>query len=379
MKLSYKFINRFSRFIPPAFRAFIRSKISLKEFDFTRCVETNPYRNMPKEDYEGSEFCLGIIEEVTQYHKYFIAACRDMKISYRVLSLLQSNWVDVFKNSHCDAYLVWPSCMPTSAKEAFDYRLNILEKEIGAIIYPTWKECWLTEHKPRLRDWLQANDIPHPQTWVFYDKQQALKFAKSSSFPVVVKTATGASASGVLIVHNQRQLAKAIRLAFGRGLRPRSYAPNDRQWGYVYIQKYYPNVKEWRMVRIGDSYFGYRKEAGESGIHSASKAWSWLDPSKELLDLTRTVTEKGGFTSMDVDIFLTQDNQLLVNECQTMFGCTTPAIQMKVNDNPARYLYENGQWKLEEGEFCQNHMCNLRIEHLLSQLRAGKSYETSIL
>jgi len=368
MKRSHEYIQKFTQFIPPSLRGFIRSKISLEEFDIARRIEANPYRDMPKADYKGSDFCLGIIEDVTQYHKYYIAACRDMKISYRVLSILRSDWVEVFRESGCDAYLAWPTIMPTSAKEAFDYRLNILEKEMGATVYPIWKECWLTEHKPRLRDWLQANDIPHPKTWVFYDKQQALKFAQNTAFPVVVKTATGASASGISIVHNQKQLAKAIRLAFGRGLRPKSYAPNDRQWGYVYIQKYYPNVKEWRMVRLGDSYFGYRKELGKSGMHSASKAWSWLDPGEKLLDMLKKVTDIGNFTSMDVDIFLTQDGELLVNECQTVFGCTTPAIQMKVNDKPARYLYKNGQWTLEEGDFCQNHMCNLRIEYLLSQL-----------
>jgi hypothetical protein len=373
MRLSHKFIYRFSRYVPAKLRAMIRSAVSLKEYDIARRIEANPYRDMPQENYQGSEFCLGIIEDVMQYHKYYIAACRDMKVSYRVLSILQSNWVEVFRDSDCDAFLVWPSNMPTSAKEAFDYRLNVLEKEMGAVIYPTWKECWLSEHKPRLRDWLEANDIPHPQTWVFYDKQQALQFAKNTPFPVVVKTATGASASGISIVHNQKQLAKAIRLAFGRGLRPKSFAPNDRQWGYIYIQKYFPKVKEWRMVRIGDSYFGYRKEPGPSGIHSASKSWSWLDPGKELLDLLREVTEKGNFTSMDVDIFLTQEDRLLVSECQTIFGCTTPAIQMKVNDKAARYLYENGQWKLEEGDFCQNHMCNLRIEYLLSKLRSAKT------
>ncbi|MCD4832133.1 MAG: hypothetical protein K8R02_10095 [Anaerohalosphaeraceae bacterium] len=371
MKSVYKNIERFSRFIPPALRAFIRSKVSLKEFDLARCIEANPFRDMLKEDYPDSEFCLGIIEDVTQYHKYYIAACRDMKISYRVLDILQNNWVEIFRKSNCNAYLAWPSIMPTSAKEAFDYRLNILEKEMGAIIYPGWKESWLTEHKPRLRDWLEANDIPRPETWVFYDKQQALQFSKNTSFPVVVKTATGASASGISIVRDKSQLNKAIKLAFGRGLRPISFAPNDRQWGYVYIQRYYPNVKEWRMVRIGDSYFGYRKEPDSTGLHSASKNWSWLNPDKELLELTKKVTEKGNFTSMDVDIFLTQDSQFLVNECQTVFGCTTPAIQMKVNDVAGRYLYENGQWKFEKGDFCQNHMCNLRIGYLLSKLHVG--------
>ena len=369
MKPAYRFIQRFSKLLPLGLRTFIRSKVSFKDFDVARRIEANPFVNMPEETYVDSEFCFGIIEDTQQYHKYYIAACRKKKISYRVFSILDDDWIDTVNMHKCDAYLVWPSVMPTSAKEAFDYRLNILEDDMGKIVYPKWKACWLYEHKPRLRDWLKSHDLPHPKTWVFYKKEQALSFALSSDFPVVVKTATGASASGISIVHNHRQLVKAINLAFGRGLRPRSFDPNDRQWGYVYIQKYYPNVKEWRMVRIGDSFFGYRKEPGVTGLHSASNAWSWLDPPVALLDLARQVTEIGGFKSMDVDIFLTEDNQLFINECQTVFGCSTPAIQMKVDEKSARYIYENDQWQLEEGEFCDNHMCNLRIEYLINQLR----------
>lgn len=372
MKFGHKMLKAGSTLTPTWLRAVIRSRISLKDFDTARCVEANPYRDVLQEDYEESDFRLGIIEEVTQYHKHYIAACREMKISYRVLSILEDDWIERFKASQCDAFLVWPSCMPTSAKEAFDYRLYILENELGGVIFPTWKECWLTEHKPRLRDWLDANGFLHPQTWVFYNREDALKFAESCKIPLVVKSATGGSASGISVVRTRGQLRKAIRLAFGRGLRPRSYDPNDRQWGYVYIQEYFPNVLEWRMVRIADSYFGYRKEPGADGIHSASKAWSWLDPGPELLELTRQVTEKGGFTSMDVDVFIPEDGRLLINECQTMFGCTSPAVQMQVDGKDGRYLYGEGTWRFEEGEFCANHMCNLRIESLLSKLRETK-------
>ncbi|HDN73898.1 MAG TPA: ATP-grasp domain-containing protein, partial [Archaeoglobus sp.] len=251
MNLKYRFIQKVSPYIPQSIRTLIRSKISLKDYDIARRRAENPYRDIKEENFPGSEFKLGIIEDVTQYHKYYIAACKELRVSYKILSILDSDWIEKFQKSGCDAFLVWPSSMPTSAKEAFDYRLYILEKELGAIIYPTWKECWFTEHKPRLRDWLEANGIPHPETWVFYDRDQALEFARSVDLPVVVKTAIGGSASGVQIVRSKKKLEKIIKLAFKKGLRPRSYDPNDRQWGFVYIQRYYPNVKEWRMVRVG--------------------------------------------------------------------------------------------------------------------------------
>ena len=73
-----------------------------------------------------------------------------------------------------------------------------------------------------------------------------------------------------------------------------------------------------------------------------------------------------------VDIFETEDGKLLVNECQTVFGCSFATTQMKINGKPARYLYKNGEWVLEYGEFCRNHMCNLRVEYLISKLKEKK-------
>jgi hypothetical protein len=128
-------------------------------------------------------------------------------------------------------------------------------------------------------------------------------------------------------------------------------------------------VDEWRMVRIGDSFFGYRKERGPTGLHSASHTWSWINPSSQLLYLLKNVTDTGGFTSMNVDIFLTKGGRLLVNECQSVFGCSTPAIQMKVNDIEGRYLWAGSGWRFEPGSFCDNHMCNLRLKYLLRMLK----------
>lgn len=355
--------------LPRAVRSIIRAKVSLVDYDLQRRVNENPYYMKNEKDYQESEFCLGIIEDLMQYHKYYISACRDLGVSYRVLSILDDDWVERFRLSGCDAFLAWPTVSPTNAKSAFDYRLFMLEREMEQVVFPSWKECWLTENKLRLRDWLQVNNIPHPKTSVFYSKKEALDFAAQSEYPVVVKTATGASGSGVVIANNEKQLVKCIRKSFGKGLRPKSFDSNDRQWGYVFIQKYYPNVQEWRMIRIGSSYFGYRKEPDESGIHSASKKWSWLEPDSVLLELLKDVSDLGEFESMDVDLFLTEDGEIFVNECQTVFGCTTPAIQMKVNGEEGRYVNIDGDWKFESGEFSTNHMCNLRIKHLLSKLK----------
>lgn len=372
MKTFHKLIQAISPFIPARLREIVRSRMSLQEYDRVQRRADNPYINFSETTYPDSRWRFGIVEEVNQYHQHYIAACREMGVSYKVVDLLATDWVESFRNCACDAFLVWPSCATTVIKQVFDYRLRIMEHDLGMRIYPTWQECWLTEHKPRLRDWLEAHGFPHPRTWVFHERGQALAFARNAPLPIVVKTATGASASGVSIVRNRPAMMRIIRKAFGPGLRPRRYDVHDRQHGFVYLQEYLPDVEEWRMVRIGDSFFGYRKEKGPDGLHSASHKWSFLDPGVELLDLLKAVTDASGFTSMDVDIFRTRDGRLLVSECQTVFGCSTPVIQMKINDIEGRYVWTDAGWRFEPGDFCRNHMCNLRIARVINDLEHTK-------
>lgn len=370
MKNSYRILQAITPRIPRFLRSWVRAHIPLVEYDMARQRAGNPLLDIKESTVPGSRYRLGIVEDVSYYHKHYIAACQEMGISFVVLDLLADDWVAQFRKSPCDAFLIWPSSSSLAWKEAFDYRLRILEEDLGKTIFPSWQECWLTEHKPRLRDWLDAKDIVHPRTWVSYRRTEALALAETLTLPIVCKTATGASGNGVWIVRERASLRRLVRQAFGRGLCPKGHDPRDRQRDFIFFQEYFPNVQEWRMVRIGDSHFGYRKEKGPSGVHSASHRWSWLDPGEKLLNLLKQVTDIGGFSSMDVDVFLTEEGRLLVNECQTTFGCTTPAEQMKIDGVEGRYLHEGGHWRFEPGEFCRNHMCNLRIEHLLSRLDA---------
>ncbi|NTW77232.1 MAG: hypothetical protein HGB33_05540 [Syntrophaceae bacterium] len=122
------------------------------------------------------------------------------------------------------------------------------------------------------------------------------------------------------------------------------------------------------MVRIGNSFFGHRKDADLNGLHSGSGKVTWIDPGIDLLDVLKRVTDEGRFASMDVDVFIASDGRLLVNECQTVFGCSIANVQMRINGVEGRYLRIDDRWQFDAGEFSRNHMCNLRIEYLLSQL-----------
>lgn len=337
-------------------------------YDLKRREMRNPYRDLTHHN-AGSEYCLGIFKEAAQHHRHYVAACMEMNVSFCVIDLLANNWRKQIEQSKCEGFLVWPTNCDTVLKSVYDDRIRILEEEMGEVVFPTAKEIWLTEQKARLRDWMDANGIAHPKTKVFYTKSEADAYSLESAYPVVVKTATGASGSGVNIVKNRKAFQSIIKAVFSRGIVPRGYSPYDRQRNMLYVQEYLADVQEWRMVRVGDSFFGYRKEKGKSGMHSASHEWSWLDPGEKLLNLVYEITEIVPAESMDVDVFMKPDGTCLINELQTVFGCTTPAEQMKINGVEGRYVRNGDSWVFEPGAFCQNHMCNLRVQALLDQLK----------
>lgn len=50
-----------------------------------------------------------------------------------------------------------------------------------------------------LNYYLGAINIPHPQTYVFYNKNEALEYLNNSKYPIVMKSSIGASGTGVFI------------------------------------------------------------------------------------------------------------------------------------------------------------------------------------
>ena len=133
----------------------------------------------------------------------------------------------------------------------------------------------------------------------------------------------------------------------------------DVQKGVVFFQEYIPHDFEWRCVKIGESYFAYKKlKIGDQA--SGSSIFEYGPPPLELLDFTRELCEKHSFNFMAVDLFH-NNNGIYVNELQTIFGHKNPYI-CKVDDKPGRYVFQNNQWIFEPGDFNTNESYDLRLK-----------------
>ncbi len=346
----------------------IRKHRSFAEVQLKVWERQNPFLGTPlaTEFAVDSQHVVGIAEDWAQGHVDFLKACQDLGVGYKVVDILADDWVEQLRSAEIEILFVRPVTYTSLWKQIFDERMHFIANELKIMTSPSIGECWLYESKRRIRDWLALHNIPAPETKVFLREDHALEELSRAKLPIVMKTDTGAAASGVSIVRSRAQGARLIKQIFRKGVQVNRSVPQDIQWGCVLFQEYLPNCREWRMVRIGDSCFCREKVAGADGLHSGSGSVRWAKPSLELLNRLWEVTDAGNFTSMNVDFFEAQDGRLLVNELHAYFGGIRPENIDKGGEWKGRWRRSAaGEWSFESGYFYQNACANLRVKMML--------------
>lgn len=327
----------------------------------------------------------------------WVKACEKKNINYSVIEIIRNNWLDKIKENEYDIYLACPPGREELFKKLYDERIYIIDKILGRFVYPSFNEISLHENKRYLSYWLKSNKISHPKTHVFYDIEEAKQFAKMANLPVVGKMNIGASGKGVKVIRDRTELKKYIEVAFSRGLR-QDWGPNLKmgglkkritnilkspkriirkiviykknykalQKGFVILQEYVEHDYEWRVVKIGESYFGHQKvKQGDKA--SGTKGINYVSPSDELLNFVREICEKNKFNTMAIDLFENPHGHYLVNEMQCIFGHVQQYICEK-EGKPGRFIYKNN-WVFEEGMFNTNLSYDLRLENAISLVK----------
>ncbi len=318
-------------------------------------------------------------------------ACEKLSLEFKVINLTGAGWLKEIQSEEFDLFLLKPPGKLSHLKILYDERLYIVSKVLKLNTFPTFEECIIYENKRVLSYFLEAQDIPHPLTKVFYDRKEALAYAKISNYPLIAKTSIGGSGSGVEILRSLGKSNEYIAKAFSITGIKRRFGPNrvtgsPKYWlsktlknplyflkrikeylsiykhgerDYVIFQEYVPHDFEWRCVRIGDSYFAHKKiKHGEKA--SGTKGIEYVNPPESLLDFSRDLCIKHNFNCMALDIFEDPHKGFLVNELQTIFGHVQDYI-LAVDGNPGRYRYSNNQWIFESGDFNTNESYDLRL------------------
>lgn len=331
-------------------------------------------------------------------HTPWINACERISegLVHTVIDLTREDWLENIKQFEPDVCLLKPSGKTSLFRQLYQERVEIIARDLSINVYPSYDELRIYESKRYFAYWAKASGIPHPRTWVFYTKEEAIGFARSCSYPVVTKLNIGASGNGVVIIKSQSHLESYIEQAFSTGIAPKTgpklgkgkliqrawrmlvnpkllinrlntYAKiaADKQFGFVIIQEFIPHNFEWRAVRIGDSFFAHKKlKLGDKASGSLLKNYD--NPPIKVFDFVKEITDRFGFRSVAVDFFEDQKGVYIINEIQCIFG-QSDSYQMLVDGTPGRYRLIGGKWIFEEGDFNANQSYNLRLDYIFNK------------
>lgn len=334
-------------------------------------IERNSDQNELDEcNYENSPIKLGILKEAWHLHSYYIKACHELKVSYRIIDIFQSSWLESMRTANIDALIARPSVQYGPWKDMFDNRIRLLNHNDRIKVFPDPYSLWLWESKLRTIEWLKVIGIPHPPTYIFYNKSEAIKFSTSCNYPIVYKANSGSGSSGVKIFRSSKPLKHHINICFKRGIRTYRKHRLDKEHGYIILQEYLEDVKEWRIIRMGDSFFGYEK-IKKGRFHSGSQTFGYGMPPEAVLNFVLDVSSKTDIRYADFDVFVTKEEKVYLNEVQPYFGQKDDRELLRIDGVSGRLTYDetNSRWKFEPGNFCRNNFCNLRITELLQDLK----------
>lgn len=323
-------------------------------------------------------------------------SCKEANIEYLVVDLTVSDWYEKIINDTSDCFLLKPPGETFKYKTLYDERLYVISQVMGRMVYPSYKEVLIYENKRALSSFLKGAKIPMPETNIIYKRDKAIEYASVCSLPIVAKTGIGASGTGVEILCTREQVKHYVKKAFGRGIK-RRLGPNrstgnikswskkaytnpkfffhkikkyldiykDAQCGFVILQEYTQHEFEWRVVKIGKSWFAHQKlKDGDKA--SGTKGIIYKDPPHKLLSFCKDICDINMFSCMAIDIFEHPSKGYVVNELQTIFGHVQDYL-LKVDGKIGRYIYSDG-WQFEEGDFNTNESYDLRLKHVISLL-----------
>jgi glutathione synthase/RimK-type ligase-like ATP-grasp enzyme len=226
--------------------------------------------------------------------------------------------------------------------------LPVIEGQLGLTVYPDQKTCWHYDDKIAQAYLLRAAGIPTPRSWVWFDREQAVAWARQAGYPLVLKLASGAGSRNIRLVNSVDEAIGWIELLFVAGV-----PCLDRQWhlppgwdrlssgtrlllkgdppdppwelnkDYVLFQEFLPgNDFDTRVTIIGDRAFGFRRFNRPGDFRASGSGDIDWDPEKvssDFIHLAFKVASLLGLQSCAVD-GLRRHGEAVVGEISYAFA-----------------------------------------------------------
>lgn len=96
-------------------------------------------------------------------------------------------------------------------------RIIFALEHAGVKVFPDFKTGWHFDDKVAQKYLLEAIDAPLIPSYVFYDKAEALEWAKKTDYPKVFKLKGGAGSANVKLIKSFKKAKTLINKAFDKG------------------------------------------------------------------------------------------------------------------------------------------------------------------
>lgn len=222
----------------------------------------------------------------------WIKYCQQNGVPYKILNCYDSDIIEQL--SDCDI-LMWHHHHSDAKDVLFAKGLLFALEQAGKKVFPEFNANWHFDDKVGQKYLLEAIHAPMAKTWVFYEKQEALRWIEQTTFPKVFKLRGGAGSTNVKLIKTNNQAKRFVKKAFGIGF-PAYDKWNDlkeqylrftqkklsfidllksvrrvfvstrfaktvgNQKGYVYFQEFIPNNdSDTRVITIGNKAFAIKR------------------------------------------------------------------------------------------------------------------------
>lgn len=148
------------------------------------------------------------------FSDYWVKYCQKTGIEYKLVNAYDNDIVEQIKGY--DAFM-WHHHQSNYKDCLFAKQLLYSLQMAGVKVFPDFNTGWHFDDKVGQKYLLESIDAPLVPSYVFYTKEDALKWIENTTFPKVFKLRGGAGSHNVMLVHTKAEAIRYTKIAFGKG------------------------------------------------------------------------------------------------------------------------------------------------------------------
>lgn len=166
----------------------------------------------------------------------WLNALRSRGIGVKTLDLLGDN--PLSQVADCDGVMWHWAHYPHEMRMAALPILRVIEEQLHIPVFPDMATSWHYDDKIAQSYLLKALNIPHPRTWVFWRRSDAMAWCNKAVYPIVGKLSVGAGSQNVHLFKTPKEACKYVEQCFsGTGVLIHS----EMNWGGRRVKKMLKN------------------------------------------------------------------------------------------------------------------------------------------